>query len=448
MAADAQHPATPRAGTLVGPLTGSVDASRRQHRWRLAALWTSQSARAAADACLRLFIVLLAAGGSAGQRESAWHLVMALFMLPCLLLAPVNGAIGNSLPKRGVLVASAAWCLAMALVFGTLGHGWLGGMPMVAMVALGAAVYVPTRFALLPAAAQDCGLPLVRVVSWIEAGAVLSTVAGMVIAGELARAAPLPIVWADAAGVAQAGVPATLLAIWTLGLLSLLAALPSRFESDRPRPEPPLAALHGFFLDLRRIAADRAALAALLGLAAFRGIVAVAVGALIAMVMSRETGDPEAAYRALLTVAMLSMLGAAIGSLLAGLQRDRQRALWLVPVGASGLALALAWVAWVSAVPLLLCVAVGTLGGLMNVPMIVAYQTAVPADARGNGMAILNTAGYFCITLLSLAMAGLSAAQVLSATGQLACVSGLAAIGAAVAWRLVFGRGPVAAVRP
>jgi uncharacterized membrane protein YbhN (UPF0104 family) len=46
----------------------------------------------------------------------------------------------------------------------------------------------------------------------------------------------------------------------------------------------------------------------------------------------------------------------------------------------------------------------------MNVPMIVAYQAAVPADARGNGMAILNTAGYFCITLLSLSMAGLSAA--------------------------------------
>lgn len=420
-------------------MAGSLAARRRQHRWRLAALWTSQSARAAADACLRLFTVLLAAGGSAGQRESTWHLVMALFMLPCLLLAPVNGAIGNSLPKRGVLVASAAWCLAVAVLCGTLGNGWLGGLPMVAMVALGAAVFVPTRFALLPAAAQDCGLPLVRVVSWTEAGAVLSTVAGMVIAGELARAAPLQVV--------AAGRPATLLAIWALGLLSLLAALPCRFDADRPRPEPPLAALRGFFRDLRRIAADRAARAALLGLAAFRGIVAVAVGALIATVLSRETGNPEAAYRALLAVAMLSMLGAAIGSLLAGLQRDHRRALWLVPLGASGLALALAWVAWTHAVPALLCVVVGMLGGLMNVPMIVAYQTAVPADARGNGMAILSTAGYLSITLLSLAMAGLSAAQVLSASGQLVCVSGLAGMAAALAWRWVFGRGPVAAAQ-
>jgi hypothetical protein len=36
----------------------------------------------------------------------------------------------------------------------------------------------------------------------------------------------------------------------------------------------------------------------------------------------------------------------------------------------------------------------------------------MPEDARGNGMAILNTAGYLSITTLSLGMAGLSAARI------------------------------------
>jgi predicted MFS family arabinose efflux permease len=233
------------------------------------------------------------------------------------------------------------------------------------------------------------------------------------------------------------GIPATVLAIWALGLISLVAALPTHFPADARRPESPAAALRGFFRDAGRIVADRPALAALLGLAAFRGIVAVAVGALIAAVLARQDADNGASYRALMTVALLSMAGAALGSVLAGLQADRRRALGLVPIGTTGLALALAWVALMPTVPLVLCIAVGALGGMMNVPMIVAYQTAVPEDARGNGMTILNSAGYLSITAMSLTMAGLSAIRVLTATGQLVAVAGLAGLAAVAAWCLL-----------
>lgn len=399
--------------------------SRRRGRWRFASLWVASTARSGADAGLRLFVVLLATAGTPGQRESAWHLVMALFMLPCVLMAPVNGALGNSLPKRAVLAGAAAYMLAATLAFGLHGGAWHAG---VAVIALGSALFVPTRFAMLPAAAADTGWPLVRVTAWIEAGAVLAMASGMLLAGALAAVPPL------------AGLPAMVWVLWALGLVCLLACLPVHFAADLRRPEPPAAALRGFFADLRRIVGNRAAVAALLGLALFRGLVTASVGALLAAVLERESASgPEGTYATLLTVTLLSMAGAGLGSMLAGLLRGREDGgeggLALVPACATGMALALAWVAQAQAVPLALCLGVGLLGGLVNVPLLVAYQTAVSADARGNAMAILNTAGYIGIVLLAAGMAALSAARVLSATGQLLAMAGLTAAAAAVAWR-------------
>jgi predicted MFS family arabinose efflux permease len=216
----------------------------------------------------------------------------------------------------------------------------------------------------------------------------------------------------------------------------LLASWPTRFESDPRRPEPAAVAVRAFFSDLRRVVCDRGALAPLLGLAALRGLAAAAVGALIAAVLDRQGGPgPEAAYRTLLTVALLTMAGAGLGSMLAGLLRDPRRALVLVPSGATGMAVALAWAAQAPTLPPVLCAAIGLLGGLVNVPLLVAYQSAVPPDARGNGMAILNTAGYLGIAALALGMAALSASGVLSASGQLLSVATLSGLAAAAAWR-------------
>ena len=75
------------------------------------------------------------------------------------------------------------------------------------------------------------------------------------------------------------------------------------------------------------------------------------------------------------------------------------------------------------------------MAGLVNVPLSAAYQDALPADARGNGMAVLNTAGYAVMTVVSLVMAGLARAQIVTAGGQLWIVAGLAGMGAVVAWR-------------
>lgn len=388
----------------------------------------SQVSRAAADAGLRLFVVLLAADGSPGQRESAWHLVMALFMLPCVLLAPVNGALSNSLPKRGLLVASAAYLLAVLMGYGLIGSGGSAAAAVtVALVAMGSAVYGPTRFALLPATARDTGWPLSRVTAGIESGAVLAMVLGMLGVAELVTRQDAQV---------QTGPAPALLALWGLSLVCLLTALPAWFESDVRRPEPPWAALRGFFADGRRILANPPACSALIGIAALRGIVAVAVGALIAAVLARQDGDTAASFRLLLAVALLAMLGTGLGSLLAGLVGERRVGRWLVPIGAAGLALSLAWVAQAPGVPLEVCVLIGVFGGMVNVPLLVAYQVAIPADARGNGMSILSTAGYLSMSVLSLGMAALSALRVVDASGQLILAAALAAVAAIAAWTL------------
>ena len=79
----------------------------------------------------------------------------------------VNGCLSNSLPRRWVLVGSAAFTLVVVVLFPTTPFLW---MVCLGIVALGSAVYSPTRYAMLPAVANDTGVALPRLNSWIEVG--------------------------------------------------------------------------------------------------------------------------------------------------------------------------------------------------------------------------------------------------------------------------------------
>src|ERR1700730_4600123 len=59
-------------------------------RFRLASLWLAQTARVLADNCLRMVVVLQVAGAGSRASEAAWHKTNVFFILPFLLLAPVN----------------------------------------------------------------------------------------------------------------------------------------------------------------------------------------------------------------------------------------------------------------------------------------------------------------------------------------------------------------------
>ena len=50
------------------------------------------------------------------------------------------------------------------------------------------------------------------------------------------------------------------------------------------------------------------------------------------------------------------------------------------------------------------------MGGLINVPLAAAYQTLLPADARGNGMAVRNFCDYVMMATISVLLVGLAKA--------------------------------------
>src|SRR5262245_58695784 len=100
-------------------------------RLALASTWWSQVARIMPDNALRIYVVLLAARvgtGAADAADAAWGIAAALYVLPALVLAPINGALSNSLPKRRVLIGSAAYCVAVATGVAVLNifHPWSG----------------------------------------------------------------------------------------------------------------------------------------------------------------------------------------------------------------------------------------------------------------------------------------------------------------------------------
>jgi 1-acyl-sn-glycerol-3-phosphate acyltransferase len=407
-------------------------------RIRLALLWLSQVARVMADYCLRVFVVLELARAGTAQSDAAWHLVLALFVLPAVVLTPVTGALSNSLPKRRVLAGSAAFCLAALVAFATADSGWLG---CVVLVAVGAAVYSPTRYALLPAAAADTRLPLSRVNGWIEAGTVAAVIGGLVLGGRLAGLPWSPGVGTFAAGDSAGGwpgLPMPVAGAVGLNVLCVLAAVPVWFAADVRRREPPGQALASFFRDSRRILQDGPTRGLLLAWSGFRGLAAAATGAVVAATL-RHTADTTGGlpYRAVTGTALWVLAGAAGGSLLAGVQGHPRRVLGIVPFGVTGLATALSWAALVSPPGAVLCVLVGCMGGLVNVPLGAAYQEALPDDARGNGLAVLNTAGYVLMAALAGLMAGLARWGVVTPAGQLGLVAALAAAGAVVAWRVL-----------
>jgi 1-acyl-sn-glycerol-3-phosphate acyltransferase len=385
-------------------------------RIRLASLWLSQVARVLADWCLRV-TALLSWSDAAGPAGDAWHVATAVFIAPFILLAPLNGCVNNGLPRRWVLVGSAAYTLLIVALFAAGQWPW---MLCLGLVALGSAIYSPARYAMLPAIAVDAGIPLPRVNGWIEMGGASAIVGGVALGWATAL---------DSGGPLAGQVLPVLLG---LNVLSFLTALPASFPSDVRRPEAPARAVAGFFRDCLRIGREPAAAGSLLALACFQAVVTAGSGAVVEHTLGQELHD------GLLQALGLIGLGAALGCLMASWQGHPRRSLGLVPYGAAGLLLALGWATFSLTGPAgwLPCFLLGFMGGLVNVPLRAAYQAAVPADARGNGMAVMNTVIYVLTTALALLMVGLVRGAVLrTPIAQLMFLVALAGGGAAAAWR-------------
>jgi 1-acyl-sn-glycerol-3-phosphate acyltransferase len=292
-------------------------------------------------------------------------------------------------------------------------------------MAVGAAVYSPTRYALLPAVARDTGWSLGRVNSLIEMGGAAAIVGGALLGYQLYEQ-----VWAKLPDW-----PAPVVVAAVLNLAAALLAIPAYFPSDVRRPEPPLAAVSGFFGDGRRILADREARYALFGLAFFLALMTVGTGAMAGFALEPSAGVEK---DRLLRTLLLVFLAVAAGSWLAGFQKHLYRGLGLVPVAAVGMFLALAWILWTGSLqgP---CLLLGLMGGMLNVPLRAFYQSRVPPDARGNGMAFMNLSIYLATLSLSVLLIGLAKYELVSGkTAQLGLLMVLAGVGIVAAAVLAF----------
>ncbi|MBM4072735.1 MAG: hypothetical protein FJ271_27985 [Planctomycetes bacterium] len=372
-------------------------------RFRLASLWLSQAARVMADSCLRIVVVLGLLHGDASLGVDAWHLAIAVLAAPAILLAPLNGAIINSLPKLLVLVTAALMALAGGVMLLTSAGNvlcWWG------LVALAIGLYWPSLEAIFPAAAKDARVSLPRVNGWMAMGAMLAAAGGLLF-GYFGDENP----W---------------LMVAAAGILAVVAALPATFPSDLRRAESPLAALASFFGDCRRVFHIAEARGCLIGLALLRGILCGLSAVLVGLILE------DRYYLRILGMAWAALIGLAVGSWLAGLNPHPRRVQGLAVLGAAGLALSLVALCVGLAAGEISCFVVGFMAGLINVPLCATYQAVVPADARGNAMALRHATDNLGMLLVTGLLCGLTRAEVLDIQGQFWLLTGITLLAAAL----------------
>jgi 1-acyl-sn-glycerol-3-phosphate acyltransferase len=181
---------------------------------------------------------------------------------------------------------------------------------------------------------------------------------------------------------------------------------------------------------------ERTSRGSLLALASFQALITAGSGVMLSFLLGAERSPSELVLPLLLLAG-----GAAIGCAVASLQGHPRRCLGLVPLGTTGLLLALVWTCLVGRAQAAPCLVIGFMGGLVNVPLRATYLAAVPADARGNATAIMNAAIYVATIALALSIIGLSEVGLLtSPVTQLGALVALTTTGAAAAWYRLYGQ--------
>lgn len=378
-------------------------------RWKLVSLWLSQTARVTADNALRLFVYLQYAKLGEAQKNSGWYLVTALFIWPSILLAPFNGALCNTLPKPSLLKTTAVFGVVVTGVFFLIDDHWLLCW---ALATLGTTIYGPTRYAMLPAASIDTHWPLTRINGFFEMGVAAAIIGGMTMIPGL-----------ETLNGKERGLAEVIKIVVLLNGVALIAALPVSFPSDVRRDDGAMQAVRGFLSDLRSVLRSREAYVCLLGLSGLRGLIIGMTAVFLARVFDMDLlGDS-------IFIAVWIAVGTGLGSLLAGLQKHPRRVLGIVPWGGLGLTLALGWTAHTDRPGELpdsqTWATFGLMIGLINVPLAVVYQIALPADARGNGMAIRNMTDYLFTAVTAVSLFLLARYADLSQTAQLWIIAAL-----------------------
>lgn len=336
----------------------------------------------------RLLEGTLDAAGVAG-----WNAYLtAALLVPYVLLAPLAGALGDRLARtRGLQLGNLVKLAGVVTIH--LLPGTAGTLAGYGLVGVGACLYSPAKYGILPEIAPPESL--VRVNGAVE----MSTLAAILV-GSLAGA------WA--ADSLPLGSGLVLIVACLVGSLALALAM-------NPTPSRPahglVEGIARFDRTLRDLAADRRASRILMGTALFWF-----AGAGVKMLL-QPWGLEELGLSSNTSVASLGLamtLGIAAGSGLAGRlfgTGDLGKARLLAILLASGLAVlglpaqvtgahAATGVALAAAALAL----VGLLGGLFLIPLNAALQAATPPDRLGRVVAAQNLVENLAMVLAGLAV--------------------------------------------
>ena len=217
---------------------------------------------------------------------------------------------------------------------------------------------------------RDTHWPLSRINGWFEMGSALAIVGGYLLTG-INRG----VVWSQAEAV-----PLLLVGLYAL---AAVAAWLVYFPADVADPSrPPRRSRVSF---ATAAASSQTGPRTWLPLRAplSRGLLTGIMGPVVAAAF-----DNADSIEKLIQAGAWLLAGVALGSMLAGLQKHPRRVLSFVAFGATGLAIGLKFPPGGEPPGPVLGVILGVCFGLVNVPLAATYQASLPADARGNGMAV------------------------------------------------------------
>ncbi|MBI3297427.1 MAG: MFS transporter [Elusimicrobia bacterium] len=375
-----------------------------------------------ADNAFKTYVALWAVGrygpSEAGRLIAA---AGALFILPFIVLSPLGGAWADRYPKRGLILKLKA--AELALFLAAVPALAAGSIPALLLILglLGAqgALFAPLKLAALPDLVPDEDLSYAN--GLMQSTSFMGIVLGTLSAGLLAQGAP------------ELGAAAFFTAASAVGLVSAfwLPELPA--AGGTPAAGGLLAQARSDFAFLR---SERGVFEATVGAAYFWFLAAVLQMNLL--VYGRASlGLGEAALSGL-QAAMA--VGIGLGSTLAGILSRERVELGLVPVGAAGLvvsAAALAFTSGSTGVTAGGLLVLGMSAGLFVVPLQAFIQQHAAPQRRGRLIAAGNTlafSGVLASSVFLWAMEGvfrLDAAQVFLVA---ACMTAVVCL--FISWRL------------
>ena len=355
-----------------------------------------------------------------------------LFAIPFLCFTAYAGFLADRFPKNRVTVAlkyAELAVMALAVPFFLWGSPW----PLFALLflmSLQSALFSPTKYGIVP--------ELVKKERLTEANATLVMWSYLAI---IAGAATAPLL----AGALRTGAGFALPRAYTLSqLLCVAVAVAGVATSARvwklppanPRLHPDLLFVRQLWRTTDWVRRDPHLALAMVGtglfslVASFLQIDLVAYG-VDAMALSSEAAQFQFVYAA---------VGIAVGAWLAGRLSKRNVEMGLMPIGAGLLCFSVLGIALRGPLPLpafgALVFSAGVGAGLFVVPLDTFLQMRLPADRRGEGLALNSFVSWVGVLLSGLAMLAGSALGLDAADGLLAVSAAALALFLGALWIL------------